>query len=509
MDVSATLGAPSTQLKSDAPKVYHLPKWDGYADPKRLDVIARIAKMRGHDPQIATLAVSILKRAGAAPRQYKEQAAALLHYVQNDLYYVNEPGERLQDPLYTLKVGYGDCDDLVIMLASLLESIRLPWKLVISGTKGRKKVRYHQGDKFPGAAKKGYNWSHIYVMIGDRPFVPEKWYYAETTLRGAPLGWDVVDGDASTFPELQNNYGATTMGYKILEYGAMQMQTNTASTPGNDLQLPQALTVQPSSNFDSSVVVTQGQDPGGQRRLAHSGHNHKPRLVRVAQGEQQANMVAIVVVSPRGRVLALHRNPGMKWMGGKWDLPGGKTNGLPARVAAVKILAAETGLKVNPKRLRACSAVYHPSAGTSVFYVLRLRGKREIQVAATEHQGFKFVARSVLMRRYQTAPYVAIAFRACFNPKSLSTYTKTAPVVKKGMILTPSISKAALSNAHLANITVDSGNSKYLVNYGAMEMMEGEIYGLPKWAVLAGTAGAGYYFLVHKKKKKGGRKRRK
>ena len=45
------------------------------------------------------------------------------------------------------------------------------------------------------------------------------------------------------------------------------------------------------------------------------------------------------------------------------------------------------------------------------------------------------------------------------------------------------------------------------LNYGAMEMLQGEIYGLPKWAVLAGAAGAGYYFLVHKKKK-GGRKRR-
>lgn len=502
MDVSAALGAPSTRLKSDGPKVYHLPAWDGYADPKRLDVIARIAKMRGHDPQIATLAVSILKRAGAAPRQYKKQAAALLHYVQNDLYYVNEPGERLQDPLYTLKVGYGDCDDLVIMLAALLESIRLPWKLVISGTKGRKKVRYHQGDKFPGAAKKGYNWSHIYVMIGDRPFVPEKWYYAETTLRGAPLGWDVVDGDASTFPELQNNYGATTMSYEILEYGAMQMQTNTASTPGNDLQLPQALTVQPSS-IGNSLVVTQGQDPGGQRRLAHSGYNQRPRLVHAAQGEQQANMVAIVVVGPRGRVLALHRNPGAKWMGGKWDLPGGKTHGLPARAAAVKILAAETGLKVNPKRLRACSAVYHPSAGTSVFYVLRLQGKREIQVAAKEHQGFKFVSRSVLMRRYQTAPYVAIAFRACFKPQSLSTYTKTAPVIKKGMIL-----PSAFANANLSTMNLLQSNVSKDGNYAGMEMMEGTMYGLPKWAVLTGVAGAGYYFFVHKKKK-GSRKRRK
>ena len=519
MDVSAALGAPSTRLKSDGPKVYHLPEWDGYADPKRLDVIARIAKMRGRDPTIATLAVNILKQAGAEPRQYRKQAAALLNFVQNKLYYVNEPGERLQDPLYTLKVGYGDCDDLVIMLATLLESIRLPWKLVISGTKGRKKVRYHQGDKFPGASKKGYNWSHIYMMIGDRPFVPQKWYYAETTVRGAPLGWDVVEGDASIFPELQNNYGAATMSYELLEYGAMMAPTSSAPSrqlpsfsSSNDMQLPQALTIPQDSSSSSTGIVTQGQDSGGGRRRYHAWRRQKRGLVPVAQGEQQADMVAVVVLGPPGtgayrKVLALHRGPSVKWMPGKWDLPGGKTRGLPARQAAAQILAAETGLKVDPRRLRACSAVYHPAAGTSVFYVLQLQNKREINVRAMEHQGFKFVPRADLMKNYRTAPYVGIAFRACFKPQSLSTYTKIKPAVKKGLILTPSISKVALSNAHLANITVGSGNSKYLVNYGAMEMLQGEIYGLPKWAVLAGAAGAGYYFLVHKKKK-GGRKRR-
>ena len=529
MDVSAALGAPSTRLKSDGPKVYHLPEWDGYADPKRLDVIARIAKMRGRDPTIATLAVNILKQAGAEPRQYRKQAAALLNFVQNKLYYVNEPGERLQDPLYTLKVGYGDCDDLVIMLATLLESIRLPWKLVISGTKGRKKVRYHQGDKFPGASKKGYNWSHIYMMIGDRPFVPQKWYYAETTVRGAPLGWDVVEGDASIFPELQNSYGATMYGMDYTLYSTnsntddndpeatssgatgagMSMQIATAAqqflTPSRQLQVPGG-----SRNIPS--VVTQGQDSGGSRRRYHAWRRQKRGLIPVAQGEQQADMVAVVVLGPPGtgayrKVLALHRGPSVKWMPGKWDLPGGKTRGLPARQAAAQILAAETGLKVDPRRLRACSAVYHPAAGTSVFYVLQLQNKREINVRAMEHQGFKFVPRADLMKNYRTAPYVGIAFRACFKPQSLSTYTKIKPAVKKGLILTPSLSKVALSNAHLANITVGSGNSKYLVNYGAMEMLQGEIYGLPKWAVLAGAAGAGYYFLVHKKKK-GGRKRR-
>lgn len=92
-------------------KVYHLPNWDNMSHPDRLGVIRKIAEMRGRDPRISKLAVSIVKRAGAKPREYEKQAAAILRWVQNpaNCYYANEPGERLQDPIYTLEAGHGDC----------------------------------------------------------------------------------------------------------------------------------------------------------------------------------------------------------------------------------------------------------------------------------------------------------------------------------------------------------------------------------------------------------------
>ncbi|MCK5650293.1 MAG: hypothetical protein KAJ42_02905, partial [Gemmatimonadetes bacterium] len=239
-----------------------------------MDIITRIAQMRGRDPRIATLAVDIFKKAGVQPRDYVGQAKAILDFVQNQLYYVNEPGERLSDPLRTLKVGYGDCDDLVIVLGAILESVRIPWRVVISGTdKQGRKVRYHHGDKFPGGEKKGYIWSHIYMTIGDRPFSPQKWHYAETTVRGVPLGWDVVDGDASIFPELKSNYGATMYGQP------MQLipthSSPTASRMTHDIlggNVP--TTLDPNTN-----VVTKGIDVGGQRR----------RRKAIAAGPQQAD----------------------------------------------------------------------------------------------------------------------------------------------------------------------------------------------------------------------------
>jgi hypothetical protein len=58
MDVSSALGAFTKPVHLDGPKVHHIPQWGEFGDPKRMEVITRIAKMRGRDPRIASLAVS-------------------------------------------------------------------------------------------------------------------------------------------------------------------------------------------------------------------------------------------------------------------------------------------------------------------------------------------------------------------------------------------------------------------------------------------------------------------
>lgn len=111
MNWAGVLGTPVQQVDSGTPKVFDLPAFDDYQDPKKMDVISKIAENAGRDPRMATVAVNILRAANAKPRDYKAQAAALLAWVQDpkNVYYVNEPDERLQDPFYTLKVKYGDC----------------------------------------------------------------------------------------------------------------------------------------------------------------------------------------------------------------------------------------------------------------------------------------------------------------------------------------------------------------------------------------------------------------
>jgi len=195
-----SLETKANELDLGDAKTYHLPDWANLSHPQRLSVMRQISMMRGRDPRIAKLAVNILRRSGAGPRQYDLQAAALLKWVQDprNVYYVNEPGERLQDPIYTIKVGQGDCDDQCILLAALYESVGLPWKFVLSGRNSvGEKLRYIEGDPIPEA-----RWAHIYLAVGTPPFNPVRWYFAETTIVGVPLGWDVIDGDTSYLPEM-------------------------------------------------------------------------------------------------------------------------------------------------------------------------------------------------------------------------------------------------------------------------------------------------------------------
>ncbi len=179
--------------QGDDVKVFHLPRWKDGDDRGRVAALRQIALEAGRDPRMATVAVAVCKAAGAPPRGYEKQAAALLRFVQERVYYVNEPGERLQDPFYTLKVGYGDCDDMALLLAALAESMRLPWRLTTSGTApsaGRPRmVRWSEGEPYPPNVK----WAHIYVRLGWPAFQPTTWASAEPTIKGVPLGWDVVD----------------------------------------------------------------------------------------------------------------------------------------------------------------------------------------------------------------------------------------------------------------------------------------------------------------------------
>ena len=196
------------------PKVTHLAGWGNMSDPARVAFLRSVAEPAGRDPRIRALAAQILAQAGVDQRQYERQADALLKWVQQNIAYLNEPGETLQDPGYTLRVKHGDCDDMAILLAALYESIRLPWKFVLAGTmpSTRQRVRWVEGQPFP----RGAVMAHIYLAVGFPVFRPERWVFVEPTVKGAPLGHDVTAPaepvlSRTTLPEL-GAWGATAGG---------------------------------------------------------------------------------------------------------------------------------------------------------------------------------------------------------------------------------------------------------------------------------------------------------
>jgi hypothetical protein len=187
--VQRALGVPVRAVPYVPPKVYHLPNWGKLTDAERVATLRRIVLSYGRDPRIVETTIDVLRRAGVQPREYERQCAAILAFVQT-MYYANESMERLQSPVYTLDKQMGDCDDTSLLLASMLESVRLPWRFVLSGVEKatKRKVRWIEGTPLPS----GVAFSHIYVMCGFPPFNPTEWRFAESTLKGAPLGWDVV-----------------------------------------------------------------------------------------------------------------------------------------------------------------------------------------------------------------------------------------------------------------------------------------------------------------------------
>lgn len=170
-------------------KAWALTSWNYTTQAQRMRVLRHISTVAGRNPKLATFVVDILRKNQIQPRDYIGQARTLFEWVQNNIYYVNEPAERLQDPLYTLRVGYGDCDDMVLLLNAMFESINLKWKMVLVGKhKSGVFKRWIEGSR----EDRSVPYQHIYCMVGNNPYKPTRWYFCEPTMK-VPFGWDVVD----------------------------------------------------------------------------------------------------------------------------------------------------------------------------------------------------------------------------------------------------------------------------------------------------------------------------
>lgn len=84
------------------------------------------------DPALRTVAAEQIRACPAG--DITCTAVRLYRYVQSGIGYINDPVAReyIQPPATTLQVGAGDCEDLSILLASLLENVGIPTYLVFT-----------------------------------------------------------------------------------------------------------------------------------------------------------------------------------------------------------------------------------------------------------------------------------------------------------------------------------------------------------------------------------------
>lgn len=170
------LGENSTQVAHT-----QLPKGVS-ANLETVEIMKRVARARATHPQIRELALAILKHANVPSQNYIQEAMAIGKYVQKKVRYVRdiEGVEQLHDPVTMidqLRRGFamGDCDDMSLLIATLLLSIgHQPYFRI---------VRY---------GKNAGPYHHIYVVVYEKDWrQPKKRIVLDAILKRSPMGTEV------------------------------------------------------------------------------------------------------------------------------------------------------------------------------------------------------------------------------------------------------------------------------------------------------------------------------
>lgn len=175
---------PEWMLGENTPSVRNGDTANGIAgNYETVEIMCRVAREKSCHPLVRELALRILDAANVKSQNYVDEAKAIGNYVKNKVRYVRDINgiETLHDPLTLidqLKRGtaQGDCDDMSLLIATLLLSIgHQPFFRI---------VKY----------KKGLNgFQHIYVVAyennwGDKN---KKRIVLDAILKRSPIGTEV------------------------------------------------------------------------------------------------------------------------------------------------------------------------------------------------------------------------------------------------------------------------------------------------------------------------------
>lgn len=119
-----------------APRIYlgWIPK--GYPGTKRtVQHMMRLIRAGSKDFCVRQTAIDILTQKGVRAKDYLGEIKALFEWVQQNIRYTKDPFrlEVLHSARRMLELRAGDCDDMAILLGSMLEAVGHPVRLILAG----------------------------------------------------------------------------------------------------------------------------------------------------------------------------------------------------------------------------------------------------------------------------------------------------------------------------------------------------------------------------------------
>lgn len=149
-----------------------------------LEAMSALVRRDFDNPELRHFAARLVRNAPG--HDFDAEARALFEFVQKKIRYQRDPitTEVVQGSPATLALGYGDCDDKSVLLATLLASIgHLP--------------------VFAIASNDGREWSHVWV----RALINGKWIDFDPTSETAPSGWHTKADAYGVYPIFPSEMG--------------------------------------------------------------------------------------------------------------------------------------------------------------------------------------------------------------------------------------------------------------------------------------------------------------
>ncbi len=144
-DLGSAAGVPSLRLQPGQAEVFRLPLGDGLDAPQILGYLHSLSIQFGKAPYIREFTVNELLRGwGVGNNDQGRQVEIVLNFVRRCLTYVRDPVEseyvispiNLLEQIRAGRQAFGDCEDAVLLLNSMLCSLGFPTRFVATQING-------------------------------------------------------------------------------------------------------------------------------------------------------------------------------------------------------------------------------------------------------------------------------------------------------------------------------------------------------------------------------------